>query len=163
MEMRLKKLNKTHTPRPDELERRWWVIDLEGKTLGRVAAAIAHVLIGKHKPDFTPHLDNGDFVIAVNAEKVRVTGNKVTEKVYYRHSGYPGALREETFEQLRKRCPERIIELAVKNMLPKNKLGRAMHRKLKVYAGPNHPHQAQVPKEFPDRFIKSVKEVRQDG
>jgi large subunit ribosomal protein L13 len=153
-------LNRTHTPRAEELQRDWWVIDLEGKTLGRAAAAIAHVLIGKHKADYTPHLDNGDFVVAINADKIRVTGNKVQQKTYYRHSGYPGGLKEEKFEQLIKRRPERIIELAVKNMLPKNRLGRAMHRKLKVYAGPRHPHQAQGPQEFPERFIKAVKEVK---
>ncbi len=156
-------MNKTHTPKPEDIERRWWVIDLEGKTLGRAAAAIAHVLIGKHKPDYTPHLDTGDFVIAVNCDKVRVTGKKMHDKMYYRHSGYPGSLREETFEQLLKRRPERVIELAVKNMLPKNRLGKAMRRKLKVYAGPRHPHKAQGPEEFPEKFIKTVKEVRQDG
>jgi len=153
-------LNRTHTPRAEELNRDWWVIDLEGKTLGRAAAAIAHVLIGKHKPDYAPHLDNGDFVVAINANKVRVTGNKAKDKAYFRHSGYPGAIKEERFEQLIKRRPEKIIELAVKNMLPKNRLGRAMQRKLKVYPGPRHPHQAQRPKEFPDRYIKTVKEVK---
>jgi len=156
-------LNKTHTPRTDEIIRRWWVIDLEGKTLGRAAAAIAHVLIGKHKPDYSPHLDNGDFVIAINCGKVRVTGQKVTDKMYYRHSGYPGGIKEESFERLLNRKPEKIIELAVKNMLPKNSLGRAMHRKLKTYAGTNHPHKAQMPEEFPERFIKKVKEVKEDG
>jgi large subunit ribosomal protein L13 len=156
-------LNRTHTPKKDELQRNWWVIDLEGKTLGRAAAAIAHVLIGKHKPDYSPHLDNGDFVIAVNCKKVRVTGRKMRDKTYYRHSGYPGALKQESLEQLLKRRPERVIELAVKNMLPKNRLGRAMFHKLKVYAGPEHPHKAQKPVEFPDRFIKAVREVKQDG
>jgi large subunit ribosomal protein L13 len=157
-------LNKTtHTPRADELERRWWVIDLEGKTLGRVAAAIAHVLLGKHKPDFTPHLDNGDFVIAVNCEKVLVTGKKSQDKMYYRHSGYPGGIKEESFQHLIRRKPERIIELAVKNMLPKNSLGRKLHRKLKAYKGPNHPHQAQNPEPFPERYIKAVNKEKDNG
>lgn len=156
-------MNKTHTPRADELDRRWWVIDLEGKTLGRAAAAIAHVLIGKHKPDYTPHLDNGDFVIAVNCNKLRVTGKKMKDKFYYRHSGYPGAIKEESLEHLLKRKPERVIELAVKNMLPKNRLGRKMHRKLKVYKGPDHPHQAQNPEPFPDKYIKVVKEEKENA
>ncbi len=154
---------KTHTPRKEELDRRWWVIDLDGKTLGRAAAAIAHVIIGKHKPDYTPHLDNGDFVIAVNCDKVRVTGKKMGDKMYYRHSGYPGAIKEESLEHLLQRKPEKVIEFAVKNMLPKNRLGRKMQRKLKVYAGPDHPHQAQNPEPFPDRYIKAVKEVKDNG
>jgi len=148
-------------PKATELERGWYVIDLEGKTLGRVAAAIAHVLIGKHKPDYVPHMDNGDFVIAVNCEKVRVTGKKASDKYYYRHSGYPGAIREESFQDLLKRRPERVIELAVKNMLPKNRLGRKLIRKLKAYKGINHPHQAQQPQPFPEQFIKKVKEAEE--
>ena len=156
-------MNKTHTPRAEELNRQWWVIDLQGKTLGRAAAAIAHVIIGKHKPDYSPHLDNGDFVVAVNCEKVHVTGKKLKDKKYYRHSGHPGSIKEEDLEHLLKRKPERVIELAVKNMLPKNRLGRKMQRKLKVYSGPDHPHQAQDPKPFPDNYIKAVKEVRNNG
>ena len=156
-------MNRTHTPRPDEIDRRWWVIDLEGKTLGRAAAAIAHVLIGKHKPDYTPHLDNGDFVVAVNCDKIHVTGKKLQDKMYYRHSGYPGSMKEFTLEEMMRKSSGRVMELAVKNMLPKNRLGRAIHKKLKTYSGPDHPHSAQRPDPFPDKYIKTVKEVKVNG
>ena len=159
--LRFIELNKTYMPKAKELDRKWYVIDLKGKTLGRAAAAIAHVLIGKHKPDYVPHMDTGDFVIAVNCDKVRVTGKKSSEKMYYRHSGYPGGIKEESFNSLLKRRPERIIELAVKNMLPKNRLGRQICKKLKAYKGPDHPHQAQMPMPFPENFIKRVKEAEE--
>ena len=136
---------KTYTPKPQDIERRWWVIDAEGMVLGRIATEIAHVLRGKHKPTFTPHLDVGDYVVVVNAEKVRLTGTKPTQKAYFRHSGYMGGERFVPVRSMLERHPERVIELAVKGMLPKNNLGRLMRRKLKVYAGPQHPHEAQQP------------------
>jgi large subunit ribosomal protein L13 len=138
-------VNKTFSPKAEHIDRRWWVIDADGVALGRLASQVAAVLRGKHKPVFAPHLDNGDFVVVVNAAKVEVTSGKGREKVYYRHSGFPGGLRMESFEQLRARRPERVIEAAVRGMLPKNRLGRRMARKLKVYAGPDHPHHAQQP------------------
>jgi large subunit ribosomal protein L13 len=125
--------------------RTWYVVDATGQTLGRLCTSIAVVLRGKHRRDYSPHLDQGDFVVVVNAEKIRVTGKKMTDKMYYRHSGYPGGLREETLKDLLARRPERVIELAVRGMLPDNSLGDAMYRKLKVYAGPSHPHGAQSP------------------
>ena len=135
---------KTYSPKASEIVRQWHVIDASGQTLGRLSSKIAQLLKGKHKPYYVPHLDVGDYVIVVNAEKVRVTGDKLETKNYYRHSGYPGGLKEVTLGvQLRTR-PERVIEHAVKGMLPHNSLGRAMFRKLKVYVGPTHPHQAQV-------------------
>lgn len=137
---------KTYTPKPQDIERRWWVIDAEGMVLGRIATEIARVLRGKHKPTYTPHLDVGDFVVVVNAEKVRLTGAKPTQKAYFRHSGYMGGERFVPVRRMLERHPERVIELAVKGMLPKNNLGRLMRRKLKVYAGPQHPHEAQQPK-----------------
>lgn len=140
------KLQKTHTPTPADVERRWWVVDAEGLPLGRLASEVAAVLRGKHKPTYAPHLDTGDHVIVVNAAKVAVTRDKSRTKIYYRHSGYPGGLKAESFEALRERRPEAIVERAVRGMLPKNRLGRQMGRKLKVYAGPDHPHQAQQPK-----------------
>ena len=124
----------------------WYVIDASEYTLGRMASEIARYLRGKHKPEYTPHIDTGDYVIVVNAEKVRVTGNKEKNKVYYRHSGYPGGIKSQTLEEVRTKHPERIIEKAVKGMLPRNSLGRAVFRKLKVYAGAEHPHGAQQPK-----------------
>jgi large subunit ribosomal protein L13 len=136
---------KTYIPKKDEVERRWYIVDAAGKTLGRLAADIARVLRGKHKPQYTPNIDVGDFVIVINAEKITVTGKKLQNKIYYRHSGYPGGLKAETLAHLLQRRPERVIELAVKGMLPHNRLGRAMFRKLKVYAGPHHPHAAQQP------------------
>lgn len=131
--------------KPQDVERKWYVVDAEGKTLGRLASKVAAILRGKHKPTFTPHVDCGDYVIIVNAEKIQVTGKKRTDKVYYRHSGYPGGLKATTFEQMIARRPERVLELAIKGMLPHNRLGRQMYRKLKVYAGPEHPHAAQKP------------------
>jgi len=136
---------KTYVATPATRERHWLVVDATGQTLGRLATQIADALRGKRKPEYTPHCDTGDFVIVVNAERVEVTGRKRTEKRYYRHSGYPGALRERTFAEMQARRPEEIIRLAVKGMLPRNRLGRQQLRKLKVYAGPDHPHQAQKP------------------
>ncbi|RMD79024.1 MAG: 50S ribosomal protein L13 [Gammaproteobacteria bacterium] len=137
---------KTFSAKPQTVRREWYVVDATGKTLGRLASEIARRLRGKHKPEYTPHVDTGDFVIVVNAEKVQVTGRKAERKLYHHHTGHIGGLKTFTFEELRRRKPERIIERAVKGMLPKNPLGRAMYRKLKVYAGPNHPHAAQQPK-----------------
>jgi large subunit ribosomal protein L13 len=136
---------KTYTPQMDEIERRWWVVDAQGLILGRLATKVASVLRGKHKPAFTPHLDTGDFVVVVNAEKVRLTGRKMTDKMYFRHTGFMGHERFIPITTMMARHPERVIELAVKGMLPKNNLGRLMRKKLKVYAGPAHPHAAQQP------------------
>jgi len=136
---------KTYTPKADEIERKWWVVDAEGMALGRLASEIASVLRGKHKPMYTPHLDTGDNVVVVNAEKVILTGNKANQKTYFRHSGYMGNEQHIPFKRMQARYPERVIELAVKGMLPKNSLGRNMKKKLKVYAGPEHPHQGQNP------------------
>lgn len=141
-------LNKTPLPNTETLERQWYVIDATGYRLGRLASEIADVIRGKNKPNFTPHLDTGDFVIVVNAEKIVVSGNKGNDKLYRRHSGRPGGMKVETFNQLQKRIPERIIEKAVKGMLPKTRLGRQLFNKLKVYTGPEHPHQAQKPVEL---------------
>jgi large subunit ribosomal protein L13 len=131
-----------------DLQKDWYVVDLEDKVLGRAATEIARVLRGKHKPIFTPSVDTGDFVIVVNADKVRLTGNKLSQKTYYRHSGYPGGIRSVTAGKLLEQNPEEVIRKAVKGMLPKNKLGRQMFKKLKVYASSDHPHQAQQPKEL---------------
>ncbi|HHU06940.1 MAG TPA: 50S ribosomal protein L13 [Clostridiaceae bacterium] len=136
---------KTYFAKEGEVERKWYVIDAEGKTLGRLATGIATILRGKHKPEFTPFVDTGDFVIVVNAEKIAVTGNKEEQKIYRRHSGYPGGLKEIPYKRVMTTHPERIIEHAVRGMLPKNTLGRQMYRKLKVYPGPVHPHAAQQP------------------
>ncbi len=137
------RLQKTYSPKAADVQRDWFVVDAAGLPLGRLASEIARILRGKHKPIQAPHVDTGDFVIVVNAEKVNVSGRN---KVYYRHSGYPGGLTEETFERLIERRPEEVVRRAVKGMLPKNRLGRSMLRKLKVYAGPDHPHVAQGPK-----------------
>jgi len=139
---------KTHSTKPSDINREWYLVDAEGQTLGRLASEIAKVLRGKHKPIYAPHLDTGDYVIVVNAEKVHVTGNKLDQKMYHRHSGYPGGLKSITLREQLKRHPSRVIRSAVKGMLPHNKLGRATIRKLKVYAGDAHPHQAQQPKPF---------------
>ena len=139
---------KTYTPKPEDIQREWFVIDAKDQTLGRLATQIAHILRGKHKPIFSPHMDVGDFVIVINCEKIRVTGNKLDDKRYYRHSGYPGGIRSVTLRQQLDRFPDRVIHTAVRGMLPKNKLGRQMIKKLKIYAGENHPHQAQKPKVF---------------
>jgi large subunit ribosomal protein L13 len=136
---------KTYTPKVSDIQRRWLLVDAEDKVLGRLASEIAQVLRGKHKPLYTPHLDMGDFVIVVNADKVRLTGSKAEKKTYFRHSGYMGGDRLIPFRDMQEKHPERIIDLAVKGMLPKNNLGRLMRRKLKVYAGPDHPHTAQQP------------------
>jgi large subunit ribosomal protein L13 len=138
-------MNKTYLPPTDSIERDWYVVDAAGQRLGRLASEIAMVLRGKNKPIYTPHLDTGDFVVVINAEKVNVTGKKSSQKLYRRHSGRPGGMKTETFTQLQARIPERIIEQAVKGMLPKNTLGRQLFTKLKVYAGSEHPHQAQKP------------------
>lgn len=135
---------KTYSTKASDIERKWHVIDAAGEILGRLATKVAILLRGKHKPLYAPHLDTGDFVIVVNAAKIRVTGRKAEQKVYYRHSGYPGGLRITSFAELRQKHPTRVIEHAVKGMLPHNTLGAAMLKKLKVYAGPDHPHQAQV-------------------
>lgn len=137
---------KTYVTKPDEIKREWFVVDAEGKTLGRLASEVARILRGKHKPNYSPSLDVGDYVIVVNAEKIRVTGRKLDQKIYYRHSGYPGGLKQIRLRDLLARHPTRVIEHAVRGMLPKNRLGRRMFKKLKVYAGPDHPHHAQRPK-----------------
>lgn len=136
---------KSYVAKPLEIERKWYVVDADGKTLGRLAAEIAKILRGKHKPIYTPHVDCGDFVIVVNAEKIKVTGKKMDNKVYRWHTGYIGNLKERTFREMNQRSPERIIELAVKGMLPHNSLGSQMYTKLKVYAGAEHKHEAQKP------------------
>lgn len=135
----------TVSMREQDVQRSWWVIDAQNQTLGRLATEVARRLRGKHKPEYTPHVDTGDFIIVVNADKVHVTGNKEQAKVYWRHSGYPGGIRGTTVADMRATHPERIIEKAVKGMLPRNSLGRAMYKKLKVYAGAEHPHAAQQP------------------
>jgi large subunit ribosomal protein L13 len=136
---------RTYTAKPGELERHWYLVDADGKTLGRLATQIADMLRGKGKPQFTPHVDTGDFVVVVNAEKIAVTGNKLDEKMYHRHSGYPGGLRSRTLREQLDRQPAEVLRKAVKGMLPRNRLGRAQLTKLKIYAGPEHPHEAQAP------------------
>ena len=136
---------KTISAKAETVQRSWYVIDAEGQTLGRLATEVARRLRGKHKTEYTPHVDTGDYIVVVNAEKVRVTGRKASDKTYYRHTGHPGGLKEATFTQMIERSPEKVIERAVKGMLPRNSLGRAMYRKLKVYAGQEHPHEAQQP------------------
>jgi large subunit ribosomal protein L13 len=138
-------MTKTFVATPATAERNWLVVDATGQTLGRLATQIADALRGKRKPEYTPHCDTGDFVVVVNAEKIQVTGNKRTEKRYYRHSGYPGGLKSRTFDEMIERRPEEVIRLAVKGMLPRNRLARKQLTKLKVYAGPEHPHVAQKP------------------
>lgn len=138
-------MNKTYSPKSAEIDRQWLVVDADGQRLGRLAAQVAATLRGKHKPIYTPHMDTGDFVVVVNAEKVVLTGRKEDQKTYYRHSGKPGSLKEETARQLRARRPVKLVENAVKGMLPHNRLGRRLYTKLKVYAGPDHPHQSQKP------------------
>ena len=136
---------KTFTAKNETVQRDWYLVDATGKTLGRLAAELAHRLRGKHKPVYTPHVDTGDYLVVVNAEKITVTGKKLQDKMYHRFTGYVGNLKTESLAQALERHPERVLEIAVKGMLPKNTLGRAMYRKLKVYAGPNHPHTAQQP------------------
>lgn len=137
---------KTFSARPETVKRDWYVIDATDKVLGRLAAEVARRLRGKHKAEYTPHVDTGDYIVIVNADKIAVTGNKETDKMYHHHTGYPGGLKSITLQKLRAKAPQEIIETAVKGMLPKNPLGRAMFRKLKVYAGPEHAHAAQQPK-----------------
>jgi large subunit ribosomal protein L13 len=137
---------KTYTAKPGELTREWYLVDAEGQTLGRLATLLADTLRGKRKPQYTPHVDTGDFVIVVNAEKIVTTGNKLDQKLYYRHSGYPGGLKTRTLREQLDRRPTEVIRAAVKGMLPKNKLARHQLTKLKVYAGPEHPHESQAPK-----------------
>ena len=137
---------KTFTAKSHEVKRDWFILDATGKVLGRVAAEIARRLRGKHKPEFTPHVDTGDYIVVVNADKLRVTGNKARDKLYHRHSTYPGGIYSTSFEKLQAKHPERVLQLAVKGMLPKGPLGYAMIRKMKVYAGGDHPHTAQQPK-----------------
>ena len=136
---------KTVSAKKESVTREWYVVDATGKTLGRLSTEIANRLRGKHKPEFTPHVDTGDYIVVVNAEKVKVTGNKTTDKVYHHHTGYPGGIKSIPFDQLIDKAPERIIEKAVKGMMPKNKLSRSMMTKLKIYAGSEHPHSAQQP------------------
>ena len=136
---------KTYPAKPGEIERRWYVVDAEGQNLGRLATRIADTLRGKNKPQFTPHVDTGDFVVVVNAEKITVTGKKLDEKIYYRHSGYPGGLKQRTLREQLDRRPTEVLRTAVKGMLPKNKLAARQLTKLKIYAGPEHPHTAQAP------------------
>lgn len=136
---------KTFVAKPESVQREWFVVDAEGKTLGRIATEIASRLRGKHKPEYTPHVDTGDYIVVVNAEKVKVTGNKAKGKIYYSHTEFPGGLKQISFEKLIEKAPERVLEFAVKGMLPKGPLGRDMFRKLKVYAGSEHKHAAQQP------------------
>jgi large subunit ribosomal protein L13 len=136
---------KTWNAKPADVDQRWYVVDAEGKTLGRLATQIADTLRGKRKPQYTPHIDTGDFVVVVNAEKIAVTGQKLDNKLYYRHSGYPGGLRQRTLREQLERRPTEVLRVAVKGMLPRNKLARAQISKLKIYAGPEHPHDAQRP------------------
>lgn len=135
----------TKSVRAQDVERNWFVIDAQGQTLGRLTSRIASILRGKHKPEYTPHVDCGDYVIVVNAEKIHVTGRKLSQKKYYRHSGYPGGLKQVTLRDQLQKFPDRVVESAVRGMLPKNRLGRQMFKKLKVYSGPAHPHEAQQP------------------
>ncbi len=139
---------RTYTPKKDEVERKWWLVDAEGKVLGRLATRVAVLLRGKNKPQFAAFVDTGDFVVVINAEKISVTGKKLDQKTYYSHSGYPGGLRTETLKELLEKKPEEAIRRAVWGMIPKNKLGRAVYKKLKVYRGPHHPHEAQNPQEY---------------
>ncbi len=136
---------KTFSPKPEDINREWFVVDADDKILGRLATQIAHRLRGKHKPEFAPHVDNGDFIVVVNCEKIKVTGKKMTDKKYYKYTGYMGGLRETSLAHLLERKPEEVIRKAVQGMLPKNRLGAAMLKKLKIYAGPEHPHTAQNP------------------
>ncbi len=139
---------KTYVTKPAEIERDWWVVDAKGQTLGRLASKIAIYLKGKHKPEYAPNVDAGDFVIVINADRIHVSGQKLDDKLYYRHSGYPGGLTKTPLRKMMSKQPERVIELAIRGMLPKNALGRKMFKKLKVYAGDTHPHEAQQPKKL---------------
>ena len=145
---------KTYSPRPKDVQRRWYVVDAEDAVLGRLASEVAQILRGKHKPTYAPHIDMGDHVIVVNAAKVRLTGQKEDQKLYRRHSGYPGGLREVPFERMRAERPERVVEKAIRGMLPHTRLGKQMARKLAVYAGPEHPHEAQQPQALELRGVR---------
>jgi large subunit ribosomal protein L13 len=146
---------KTYSQKASEIQQNWYVVDASGQVLGRLATQIATLLRGKHKPTFTPSLDDGDFVIVVNAEKIRITGHKADQKMYYRHSGYPGGLRAIGYREMLAKHPQRILRLAVKGMLPKNRIGRRQISKLRIYAGPHHPHQAQKPAHYQPPFPRS--------
>lgn len=139
---------KTYSPKANEVEREWILFDAEDQILGRLATQVATILRGKHKPEFAPHIDVGDFVVVINVDKIRVTGNRLDQKIYYRHSGYPGGLTGITLRKMMEKSPERVIEKAVWGMLPKNRLGRKLLKKLKIYAGPEHPHAAQQPRQI---------------
>lgn len=139
---------KTFVPKKEEMEKKWLLVNADGKILGRLATEVSILLRGKNKPEFAPFMDTGDFVIVINAEKIKVTGNKLDQKKYYSHSGYPGGIKEKTLKDLMEKKPEDVIRKAVWGMIPKNKLGRAVYKKLKVYRGPDHPHQAQAPHEY---------------
>ncbi|MCX7973473.1 MAG: 50S ribosomal protein L13 [Candidatus Aminicenantes bacterium] len=141
-------MEKTYTPKASEIHRRWWLIDADGQILGRLATTIARLLRGKDKPEFTPFMDTGDFVIVINAEKIKVTGRKLDEKIYFSHSGYPGGLKARTLREMLAKKPEEVIRHAVWGMIPKNRLGRKLIKKLKIYRGPNHPHEAQQPQPY---------------
>jgi len=141
---------KTYSAKPKEIQQRWYLVDAEGQTLGRLATRIADTIRGKRKPQYTPHIDTGDFVVVVNAEKIAVTGKKLEEKIYYRHSGYPGGLRERTLAEELERRPTEVLRKAVKGMLPRNRLARRQLTKLKIYTGPEHPHEAQNPDPLPE-------------
>lgn len=143
--MKKARMHKTYMAKPGEVQREWYVVDATDKILGRLSTEIARMLRGKHKPEYTPHVDVGDFIVVINAEKVKVTGRKLDQKLYYRHTGYPGGLKSITLRRQLEKFPERVIEAAVKGMLPRGPLGRQMFKKLKVYAGPDHPHEAQQP------------------
>ncbi len=151
---------KTYVPKKGEVEQSWYVVDATGQNLGRLASDIARVLRGKHKPTYTPNYDVGDFVVVVNASKVAFTGKKLTDKTYYRHSGYPGGLREFSLEKMLEQHPERVLEKAVRGMLPHNRLGEDMYRKLKVYSGADHPHEAQRPRDLGHAFRGQVTGAR---
>lgn len=139
---------RTFIPKSDEIEQKWWLVNADGRILGRLATEVADLIRGKRKPQFTSHLDTGDFVVVINAEKIKVTGRKLEQKKYYSHSGYPGGIKEEALKDLLARSPEDVIKKAVWGMVPKGKLGRALYKKLKVYRGPSHPHEAQNPQEY---------------
>jgi len=143
---------KSFTPKTAEIERQWYVVDAAGKTLGRLASDVAHILKGKHKPIYAPHMDTGDYVIVVNSGKIEVTGKRAEQKKYYSHSGYPGGLKTRNYQDVLQRQPHRILERAIRGMLPHNTMGRDMYRKLKVYAGPTHPHQGQTPRDLEASF-----------
>ena len=156
-------MQKSFTLKAADIDHRWYVVDAGGKTLGRLSSDIAHVLRGKHKPTFTPHMDNGDYVIVVNAEKIRVTGKRAEQKMYYSHSRYPGGLKARAYKDVLHTHPRRILEHAVRGMLPHTSLGAAMYRRLKVYAGPTHPHQGQTPRNLDDALQPATRHAVASG